>query len=65
MVFLNAACAKPDDSHVGSMEESCPFCVPEPSRLLVSEGLVLALRDGYPVEKPGSPIKALGDDGSS
>ena len=33
------------------MEKTCPFCVPEPSRLLVSEGLVLALRDGYPVSR--------------
>ena len=38
------------------MEKSCPFCVPEPSRLLVSEGLVLALRDGYPVSRGHSLI---------
>lgn len=37
------------------MEKTCPFCVPEPSRLLVSEGLVLALRDGYPVS-PGHSL---------
>jgi len=37
------------------MEKTCPFCVPEPSRLLVSEDLVLALRDGYPVEKNLGP----------
>jgi len=40
----------------GSMEKTCPFCVPEPSRLLVSEGLVLALRDGYPVSRGHSLI---------
>ena len=39
----------------GSMEKTCPFCVPEPSRLLVSEGLVFALRDGYPVS-PGHSL---------
>ena len=38
------------------MEKACPFCVPEPSRLLVSEGLVLALRDGYPVSRGHSLI---------
>ena len=38
------------------MEKPCPFCVPEPSRLLVSEGLVLALRDGYPVSRGHSLI---------
>jgi diadenosine tetraphosphate (Ap4A) HIT family hydrolase len=38
------------------MEKTCPFCVPEPSRLLVSEGLVLALRDGYPVSRGHSLI---------
>jgi len=38
------------------MEKSCPFCVPEPSRLLVAEGLVLALRDGYPVSRGHSLI---------
>ena len=38
------------------MEKSCPFCVPEPSRLLVSKGLVLALRDGYPVPRGHSLI---------
>ena len=38
------------------MEKTCPFCVPEPSRLLVSEGLVLALRDGYPVSRGPSLI---------
>ena len=38
------------------MEKSCPFCVPEPSRLLISEGLVLALRDGYPVSRGHSLI---------
>ncbi len=37
------------------MEKTCPFCVPEPARLLVSEGLVLALRDGYPVGKNLGP----------
>ena len=40
----------------GPMEKTCPFCVPEPSRLLVSEGLVLALRDGYPVSRGHSLI---------
>jgi diadenosine tetraphosphate (Ap4A) HIT family hydrolase len=38
------------------MEKTCPFCVPEPSRLLVAEGLVLALRDGYPVSRGHSLI---------
>ncbi len=38
------------------MEKSCPFCVPEPSRLLVAEGLVVALRDGYPVSRGHSLI---------
>ena len=38
------------------MEKSCPFCVPEPARLLVSEGLVLALRDGNPVSRGHSLI---------
>jgi len=38
------------------MEKACPFCVPEPSQLLVSEGLVLALRDGYPVSRGHSLI---------
>ena len=38
------------------MEKTCPFCVPEPSRLLDSEGLVLALRDGYPVSRGHSLI---------
>ncbi len=38
------------------MEKSHPFCVPEPSRLLVAEGLVLALRDGYPVSRGHSLI---------
>ena len=37
------------------MEKTCPFCVPEPSRLLVSEDLVIALRDGYPVGKNLGP----------
>ena len=37
------------------MEKTCPFCVPEPSRLLVAEGLVRALRDGYPVS-PGHSL---------
>jgi diadenosine tetraphosphate (Ap4A) HIT family hydrolase len=38
------------------MEKTCPFCVPEPTRLLVSAGLVLALRDGYPVSRGHSLI---------
>jgi diadenosine tetraphosphate (Ap4A) HIT family hydrolase len=38
------------------MEKTCPFCVPAPSRLPVSEGLVLALRDGYPVSRGHSLI---------
>ena len=38
------------------MEKACPFCVPESSRLLVAEGLVLALRDGYPVSRGHSLI---------
>jgi diadenosine tetraphosphate (Ap4A) HIT family hydrolase len=38
------------------MEKTCPFCVPEPSQLLLSEGLVLALRDGYPVSRGHSLI---------
>ena len=38
------------------MEKTCPFCVPEPARLLVSEGLVPALRDGYPVSRGHSLI---------
>lgn len=33
------------------MDRICLFCAPEPSRLLVSEDLVLALRDGYPVSR--------------
>jgi diadenosine tetraphosphate (Ap4A) HIT family hydrolase len=38
------------------MEKTCPFCVTEPLRLLVSEGLVFALRDGYPVSRGHSLI---------
>jgi diadenosine tetraphosphate (Ap4A) HIT family hydrolase len=38
------------------MEKACPFCVPEPARLLVSEDLVLALRDGYPISRGHSLI---------
>jgi diadenosine tetraphosphate (Ap4A) HIT family hydrolase len=37
------------------MERTCPFCAPEPSRLLASDELVLALRDGYPVS-PGHSL---------
>ena len=38
------------------MQKTCPFCDPEPSRLLVADGLVLAMRDGYPVSRGHSLI---------
>ncbi len=31
------------------METRCPFCAPDPGRLLAAEGNCVAIRDGFPV----------------
>ncbi|MGQ0511914.1 MAG: HIT family protein [Betaproteobacteria bacterium] len=37
------------------MDNPCPFCTPDPSRLLASEDLAIAIRDGYPIS-PGHTL---------
>ena len=37
------------------MEPLCPFCLPEPRRIVGANSLAIALRDGYPVS-PGHTL---------
>ena len=33
------------------MNEACPFCLPDPGRVIVTNALAIALRDGFPVSR--------------